>query len=149
MRFAIAMLVSSFFFGGCASSGLKGTYAEKLQVGGSLESIVKAFDRATMGVRGRSTNGREIVSRYQSVKGDAYDDASAKKNRAYARMLILGDRRPYDLQVQFVIEGDGGGGDYQVQSYDDERARKILKKILDTLAARPGSKDFIDDFRSF
>ncbi len=138
---------------GCESlyetGGLKGSFVEKKNVNSSVESIIKALDRSTLGVRGKSANGREIVSRYQSAKGDSNEPATTKKSRAYARLLILGDRRPYTLQMQFVIEEDQGDGEYVVMSTDDERAQKILKKLLDTLASRPDSKDFIDDFRSF
>jgi hypothetical protein len=51
--------------------------------------------------------------------------------------------------MQFVIEQDQGGGDYQATDNDDERAHKLLKKLLDALASRPDNKDFIDDFRTF
>jgi len=148
---ASLLIISLFVFSGCSlfsGNNLKGSYVEKKRVNASLEGIIKAFDRATLGVRGQSANGREIVSRYQSPNG-RNESAATKKNRAYARLLILGERRPYDLQVQFVTEEDQGEGDYQALQTDDEMARKILKKVLDGLASRPDTKDFIDDFRAF
>lgn len=116
-----------------------------------MEGIVKAFDRVTIGLRGRSPNGRELVSKYQALgKGaDEYDQSGTSKERAYARLRILGDRRPYELQMQVVVEENMGGGEYEVQGYDDEKASRILRKLLETLATRPDNKDFIDDFRSF
>lgn len=138
---------------GCASifntGGMKGSFAEKKRVNASVEGIIKAFDKVTLGVRGKSANGREIVSRYMSPKADNMEAASTKKSRGYARLLILGDRRPYDLQLQFVLEEDRGGGDYEALDTDDERSHKLLKKVLDALATRPDNKDFIDDFKAF
>lgn len=137
---------------GCASNNLKGDYVTRKNINAPVEGIIKAFDRVTIGLRGRSPNGREVVSKYQAIgKGvDEYnDDGASSKKRAYARLRILGDRRPYDLQMQVVTEEDDGEGGYEVTAYDDEKAARLLKKLLETLVARPDNKDFIDDFRSF
>jgi len=149
MKFWLPVLTSLFLFSGCTTGNLSGSYVTKKRVTGSLEGIIKAFDKATMGVRGKSHNGREIVSRYQSMDGDEYESGATKKVRGYARILILGERRPYDLQVQFVVEEVGDDGEYYVKEFADDRANKILKKVLELLVRRPEQKDFIDDFRTF
>jgi hypothetical protein len=142
--FAFMLLTTS-----CQSSPLKGTYVEKKGVNTSIQGLVKAFDRASNGLRGKSTNGRELVSRYQRPGSNSYDNASGETVRAYSRLLILGDRRPYTIQVQYVIEERGKGEGYQIKRYDDVVARQTLRKVLEFLVNRPDREDFIDDFKAF
>lgn len=132
---------------GCTS--LKGTFVQKKGVNASLPTLIKAFDRATTGVRGRSANGREIVSRYQKPGSSASDNAVNDPKRAYSRLLILGDRRPYTLQVQHIVEERESSGGYSIVQYDDPVARQTLKKVLDYLVHRPDREGFIDDFKAF
>jgi hypothetical protein len=127
----------------------EGPFVDRKGVNSSVEGIIKAFDKGGIGIRGQSANGREIVTKYHSPKGDGYDNAATKTTRAYSRLRILGDRRPYTLQVQYVVEKRKDSGEYVVQSYDEEKAQKILKKLLDFLVTRPDREDFIDDFRPF
>ena len=128
---------------------MSGSYVQRDRVNHSVEAIIKSFERATLGIRGRSPNGRELVSKYQSVKGDKYENAYKKKERAYARLAILGDRRPYTLKVQLVIEERTEYGTYEVVDEDDDAAQALLDKMVEFLVNRPDKDDFIDDYRAF
>lgn len=130
-------------------SDLDGTFVEKKGVNVSTQSLIKAFERATTGVRGKSANGREIVSRYQKPGSNSFDNAAGEKVRAYSRLLILGDRRPYTLQIQYVVEERTSSDGYEIIKYDDVAAKQTLKKVLDFLVNRPDQEDFIDDFKAF
>ncbi len=130
-------------------SSLDGAFVEKQGVNSSVPGLIKAFDRATSGVRGKSGNGREIVSRYQKPGSTAPDNAINEKTRAYSRLLMLGYRRPYTIQLQYVVEERQSSGSYEIKHYDDGMARQTLKKVLDYLAHRPDREDFIDGFKAF
>lgn len=137
----------------CASltrcNSLSGSYVEKKGVGASISGIIKAFDRSTNGLRGKSANGREIVSRYQKPGSGSYDNAASEEMRAYSRLIILGDRRPYTLQVQYVIEERTRGEGYEIKGYDDAAAKQTLRKMMEFLVNRPDREDFIDDFKAY
>lgn len=142
---SFAFLVASI---GCASPP-SGPYAERNTVNASVSGIIRAFDRAAVGIRGRSANGRELVSKYHSATGDGYDYADTKAERAYSKLRILGERRPYTLQVQVIVEKRNSKGVYRMVDYDQEKAEKVLKGLIDYLVTRPEREDFIDDFRPF
>jgi hypothetical protein len=142
---SFAFLMTVF---GCASPP-SGPYAERDTVNASVSGIIRAFDRAAVGIRGRSANGRELVSKYHSATGDGYDYADTKAERAYSKLRILGERRPYTLQVQFIVEKRNSKGVYRMVDYDQEKAEKVLKSLIDYLVTRPEREDFIDDFRPF
>lgn len=132
---------------GCASSPER--FVERKKVNHSVDAIIKAYERSTTGIRGRSQNGRELISKYHSLKGDVYDNAYNKKERAYSKLSILGDRRPYVLRVLYVIEERTESGSYEVVEYNEESAHRILDKMVEFLVTRPDKDDFIDDYRAF
>ncbi|MCC6137421.1 MAG: hypothetical protein IT287_02225 [Bdellovibrionaceae bacterium] len=145
--FLLMSIVVSTTLTSCSS--LSGSYVEKKGVNTSIQGLIKAFDRSTNGLRGKSPNGRELVSRYQKPGSSSFDNAGAEKVRAYSRLRILGDRRPYTLQVQYVIEERNSAEGYTTKGYDEAAARQVLKKVLEFLVNRPDREDFIDDFKAF
>lgn len=145
----IALLSATIILSNSSCVSLSGSYVEKKGVNASIQGLIKAFDRATNGLRGKSANGRELVSRYQKPGSDSFDNAGADAVRAYSRLLILGDRRPYTIQVQYVIEERNKGEGYVNRGYDDAIARQTLRKVLEFLVNRPDREDFIDDFKAF
>lgn len=130
-------------------NSLSGSYVEKKSVNASIPGLIKAFDRASNGLRGKSANGREIVSRYQKPGTNSYDNAGMDKERAYSRLLILNDRRPYTIQLQYIIEERLSNGGYSIKGYDDVTANKVMKRMLEFLVNRPDREDFIDEFKAF
>lgn len=141
--------LSLAFFALPSCNSMSGSYVEKKSVNASLPGLIKAFDRASNGLRGKSVNGREIVSRYQKPGTDSYDNAGMDKERAYSRLLILNDRRPYTIQLQYVIEERISGGGYSIKGYDDAMANKVMRKMMEFLVNRPDREDFIDEFKAF
>lgn len=146
-RIYFAVLI--FAFTSACTSMNQGPSVQRKAVNASVINIVKAFDKAAVGIRGRSTNGRELVSKYHSPNGDGYDYAATSPERAYSKLKILGSRRPYDLEVQYIVEERDGKGVYQIKKYDQGKAQKVLKGVIDYLVTRPDREDFIDDFRPF
>lgn len=148
-KFWVAFLSSAVVLASASCNSLSGQYVEKKGVNASIQGLIKAFDRATNGLRGKSANGRELVSRYQKPGSDSFDNAGGDDVRAYSRLIILGDRRPYTIQVQHVIEERNKGEGYVIKGYDDVIARQTLRKVLQFLVNRPDREDFIDDFKAF
>ena len=144
--FWISVIVASLI---SCTSIIDSDMAQRKSVNASVTSIIKAFDHAAVGLRGKSTNGRELVSRYHTPGGNGVTLDPKNPKRAYAKLRILGERRPYTLQIQYIIEKRDESENYSTQSYDQEKAKKILKSLLDYLVTRPDREDFIDDFRPF
>jgi hypothetical protein len=146
----ILFLASLIILNSCETLS-DGEFAEWSGVNSSVQGIMKAFDRVTPGggIRGKSQNGREFVSRYHPPTGDVYATATTAKVRAYTKLTILGDRRPYVLQLHYIVEERDDSGNYRVVKRDKERANKILKDLHTFLVTRPDKDNFIDDFRPF
>jgi hypothetical protein len=96
-----------------------------------------------------SPNGRELYSKYYDRKGNAIERLELAKERDYTLVTILGDRRPYDIQVEVMIEERDEDGIFQLVDKDDERAGPIADKIKKAINQSLGSRNIIDDFRSF
>lgn len=109
--------------------------------------------RAVMAVIGEprvvSQNGREMASRYYDKKGNNIEKMDMAKERLYTHVTILGDRRPYDVQVQVLVEGRNEDGGFDLLERDDDRAAPLAEKLRQTLNQSRDSRNVIDDFRSF
>jgi hypothetical protein len=64
-------------------------------------------------------------------------------------VTILGDRRPYDIQIEVVVEIRDKEGIYQVVERDDARAEKIAKDIQKALVQSRDNRNIIDDFKPY
>lgn len=109
--------------------------------------------RAVMAVIGEprvvSQNGREMASRYYDKKGNNIEKMDMAKERLYTHVTILGDRRPYDVQVQVLVEGRNEDGGFDLLERDDDRAAPLAEKLRQVLNQSRDSRNVIDDFRSF
>jgi hypothetical protein len=96
-----------------------------------------------------SENGRELISEYHDKKGH-FDPALAKgKSRCYTRILILGERRPYDIKVEVFQEVRVENDQYEVIAEDNELAQKLANQIETSLNQSLKNRNIIDDFRAF
>ncbi len=109
------------------------------------------------GKRKVSTNGREFYSEYFISDGQNFRLVQKPSFRMYAKVTVLGDRRPFDLEVVVYrerrIEGDGVNNrepaSYEVIGDDQRLAKVVMSRISETLAKRREDRNFIDDFRVF
>ena len=106
------------------------------------------------GRRQVSSNGREYLSDFFIVsKNGKIQPAGLAADRFYAHVFILGDRRPYTLQIAVVRERKTGGDSYNVKyekyATDERIAKVIAKRIQATLSKRRDDRNIIDDFRVF
>jgi hypothetical protein len=106
-----------------------------------IQSIVGEF-------RTQSQNQRTIYSKYFGTKKDKDFDEKKSKKRLYAVVTILGDRRPYDIDVEVIVEAKVGSG-YEESGSDQIKAQEIADEIVRRLHEGIENRNVIDDFRAF
>ena len=99
--------------------------------------------------RSVSQNGREITSRFYDRKDKAIAKMEMARERLFTHITILGDRRPYDIQVQVVVEGRNDDGGFDVIDRNDDKAAIVAEKLRQALNQSRENRNVIDDFRSF
>ena len=99
--------------------------------------------------RSVSQHGRELESKYYDKKNMALEKMDMARERYYTHVTILGDRRPYDVQVEVLIEARVEDGRFELVDRDDGRAAVVAEKIRVALNQSRDNRNVIDDFRSF
>jgi hypothetical protein len=94
-----------------------------------------------------SENGRELFSGYYDSWGLDFDPGKSKE-RFHTHVLILGDRRPYDIRVIVPVE-EKRGSSYVRVGYDNDRAKKVSEKIKRALTESRDNRNIIDDFKPY
>jgi hypothetical protein len=114
----------------------------------SLGEIKKAVIAAIGDPRSVSENQRTVVSQYFGLASDKRFDPKTSKVRMYSRVTILGDRRPYDIVVDVIVEKKQGRL-YQPVVTNPKEAQSILADIKKALHQSLEERNIIDDFRAF
>lgn len=96
-----------------------------------------------------SPNGRELFSKFYDRRNRPIERLELAHERLYTLVTVLGDRRPYDVQVEVIIEERDDNGKFYPVDRSDEMAIPIAEKIKRALNQSLGSRNIIDDFRSF
>ncbi len=96
-----------------------------------------------------SENGRELYSNFYDARGQKIEKPEAVRARLQTVVIILGDRRPYDIQVLVNKQVKSPEGRFEFYERDDVRAEDIAEKIRKALNQSRGQRNVIDDFRSF
>lgn len=96
-----------------------------------------------------SENGRELYSQYHDGRGRSLEKPDAVRNRYQTVVIILGDRRPYDVQVLVNMQVRGPEGKFEHYDRNDDMAEATAEKIRNALNQSRGQRNVIDDFRSF
>lgn len=99
--------------------------------------------------RNLSQNGREIWTHHMDKKGRVLESAKKAKERRYAHIQILGERRPYDILVNVVVEGQVQGGSYETLGDDEVLAKRLAAEIKKELLKSLENRNIIDDFNAF
>ncbi len=95
-----------------------------------------------------SENERMYFSRYFSRKPDPKFDAKKSKERLFAKILILGDRRPYDISVEVIAE-KLINGTYEESGFSAVDAKKMGVDLRKKLHQSLEGRNVIDDIRPF
>jgi hypothetical protein len=106
-----------------------------------------------VGQRAASPNGREILSRHFTLEGArGYKPAGDATERYFASILILGDRRPYNVEILVTLERRvlrGNQFTYVIEGFDARLAKELERKFRLELTKRREDLNIIDDFRVF
>lgn len=109
--------------------------------------------RVVVGVIGEprsvSQNGREIYSKYYDKKDKVIEKMDMARERLSTQVTILGDRRPYDVQVEVLVESRTPNGGFSAPEPDDQRAAVLAEKIRQALNQSRENRNVIDDYRPF
>ena len=113
------------------------------------ESVVNSMP---VGLRARSPNGREFLSKFFVPTKDDFKEADTAPMRWFAHVYILGDRRPYNIEVLVKREkrfANRGVLTYRPEGLDLRIASNLKKRIQDELTKSREGVNLIDDFRAF
>lgn len=93
----------------------------------------------------------EWFSNYFVVQGRKFVPAKTAPVRYFAHVYILGDRRPYVIEVYVKRERRASPrlNDYVEDGADQGLARIIHRRIQQQLSKRREDLNIIDDFRIF
>ena len=117
------------------------------------------------GVARVSPNRRMFTSKYfdpETIDADRTTDRGQdiERERAYVIELVLGDRRPYDVEIEVIVEEDVSGGKtkknddfiegkFERVGSDKGLAKYYRDRLANYLARIERTKNLIDDFRPF
>lgn len=145
------MVLLSFVVGaGCASPASRAT----LPLETSLFAIQKAVEAQLPGGRLKSEGaGREFVSRHLAISssGKWREASDIDSSRFQISLVILGDRRPYTIEVTVNKEESTNkkNSSYRSVGTDPQLAQQFIARVKEQLAKRQGERDVIDGFRVF
>jgi hypothetical protein len=143
------------FLSGCST--LRGHHPEALLIEevdwpiSEIRQVAGALLPA--GQRAVSPNGREMQSRhFLPDRQGGYRPAGDALERYFAHIMILGDRRPYKVEILVTHEKRvlrGNNFTYVITGYDKRLARELERKIRAELTKRREDRNIIDDFRVY
>lgn len=144
------------FIGGCATMENMMSPGYAILIKGidwpltDLQSLV-VYEMPT-GLRTSSPNGREFYSKYFVLDGPKYKAAGDATDRYFATLTVLGDARPYNIEIFVTHEKRvlrKSGFDYVESGHNTMLARELEYKLRQELAKRREDRNIIDDFRVF
>lgn len=94
-----------------------------------------------------SANGREIVSKPHDKNLLPLSDDT--RLRYVSKFIILGDRRPYDIQVIVNREIMNDNFEFEKVGEDESLANRLADRLTKQLNQSRNNRNIIDDFRSF
>lgn len=114
----------------------------------SLTEIRKVVVSVIGEPRRLSPNGYELVSHYFDREEEIIERPNEVRQRFHTVVTILGDRRPYDIEVQVIVEIRTLDG-YENVGVDERMASRVADRIKKALHESREKRNFIDDFKAF
>lgn len=146
----IGSLVFILFLASCAHNGvaIEGMNHPLVQIKSKVMNILP------LGLREKSQNGREYFSQYFVMSNGKAFSGKSHPQRKMVRIMILGDRRPYEVVVTVFIQkriGRKGNGSpvYKNISFDKAMAKRLANTLRTQLNNRREDMNVIDDFKVF
>ena len=140
--------IVSLVISGCAS---KGVIVDEVML--PLNTIKQVVVGALPnGLRDRSQNGRALTSNYYDPYNPLKERFDNARKRSQAEVFILGDHRPYSVQVLVHVERrrrTPKGRVYERVGRDKKAEEALGLRMKLRLSKAKGTRDFIDEFRPF
>lgn len=138
------MILLFYLIIGCAGPG---AYVSESDVSltETRRTLVKLFGEP----RQMSQNGREFLTFFMDKKGRVLENMKKSKERRYAHVTILGERRPYDILVNVVIQTQNADNNYDTIANDEVLSEQLAKIIKRELLKSLENRNIIDDFNAF
>lgn len=105
--------------------------------------------KSLYGIVSVSDNERELITGPLKVDPSDKTPSAQLKVRAYARIVILGDRRPYDILVEAYIERRDRNGTFVEVGMSEGLSRELSQELHRALIESRENWNVIDDFRAF
>lgn len=97
-----------------------------------------------------SQNEREFFSNFFVIANQRTKPAGNSNVRFYAHILVLGDRRPYNIKTMVKEERrPSANGEFREVAIDKRMSLLLSQLIQKRLSKRPSDRNVIDDFRVF
>lgn len=138
----VLLMIAVFCIVSCQSRGVRISDSPM-----SLSDTRRIITKVIGHPRELSENGREMYSAFSDGKGKISDGAAFANERKFTKVTILGDRRPYDIVVEVILEKKVSLGLYKYLQHDDERARLLAERIKQELHESRSRSNVIDDFQ--
>ena len=153
VRFVFS-IISLFLVLGCSTTQRSASTVVIDEVKAPLRRIMQSAAYALPGgILKSSENRRVFKSRYIDLNGNRWDVLSKSKHRSSIEISILGDRRPYVIEVSAIVEERKSDSPLD-QSFEEvgqsrKLAEKIAGKLANHLEDRRKRRNLIDEFRAF
>lgn len=134
---AILVLVS------CTSAG------EQIRSINRTAADIKATIRARYNIVSSVDNGREVITGPLKIDPKDKTPRDQLRERCYMRIVIVGDRRPYDVLVEAYIERKTPEGKWEEEGLDEDLSHELAQELHKYLIESREHWNFIDDFRAF
>lgn len=115
-----------------------------------LRAIVGS--QVPVGHKSISPNGREFVSLYFILQKDGFRPGDDADDRYFVKYTILGDRRPYDVEILVTHERrvlKGIQFVYAKVGFDAKMAEVLAERLRRELSKRREDRNVVDDFRVY
>jgi hypothetical protein len=141
------ILLMALVLGACSMRGAVRLEDQRIP----LEDIIKTVqNNLPGGLKKFSQNGREHTSNYFARgKDGTFVPAGSSPVRHFAFITILGDRRPYDIEIRVFTEKRASTGQFDQVGQDEGLARVVSRRIDQALHKGREGRNLIDDFKPF
>jgi len=114
----------------------------------SIDEVRAAIHAVAVDYKWVSANRRVFESRYFGRNPKKKFDPDKASERLYARFTIMGDRRPYQILVEVMVEKKEDS-EYVEVGEDPEIAEKLAQELAVALTKSREDRNAIDSFRAF
>jgi len=99
---------------------------------------------------GGSRNGREFyTTQFIMTQDGEFEAAEGQRQVRRAIYRILGEQRPYTLEIEVLAQVRNSNGTYLTVGKDERIARVLRRRLEKALHQRREDRNVIDDFKPF